>query len=221
MRTRIKICCISSVEEAQQAVAAGADALGLVGQMPSGPGIIDDDLIKEIATSIPPAIATFLLTQRTTADAIADHIYYCGTNTVQIVNHIDPEEYPKLIKQLPAMIRRVQVVHIENNSALDLVGIYAPFVHAFLLDSGTLSTHTPQLGGTGRVHDWSISAEFVRRSPKPVFLAGGINAENVHRALATVRPYGLDLCSSVRSNEKLSQNKLERFMTSVKTFDGY
>ena len=133
MRTRIKICCISSLAEARLAVAAGADALGLVSEMPSGPGVIADDLIKAIAATTPPPIATFLLTQRTTATDIANHVAYCGTNTVQIVSHINPAEYPKLIKLLPSSVRRVQVIHVENDTALELIRDYAPFVDAFLI----------------------------------------------------------------------------------------
>ena len=73
MIPRIKICCISSIEEAQEAIEAGASALGLVGQMPSGPGAIDDELIFQIAKSVPPPIGTFLLTSETKAKAILEH----------------------------------------------------------------------------------------------------------------------------------------------------
>ena len=214
-RTRIKICCISSVEEASLAVQAGADAIGLVGEMPSGPGVIEDRLIREIAASIPPAVGTFLLTERTLAHEIADHVAYCGTNTVQVVNHIDPAEWPRLLELLPVATRRVQVIHVEDGEALHLVEQYAPFVHAFLLDSGRPSAEVPELGGTGRVHDWDVSARFLELSPKPVFLAGGINEGNVQRAISKVKPYGLDLCSSVRTDGKLSQEKLTRFMQAV------
>lgn len=214
-RTRIKICCISSVEEANLAVLSGADAIGLVGEMPSGPGVIDDQLIKEISASIPPAVGTFLLTQRTLANEIADHVDYCGTNTVQVVNHIDPDEWPRLIERLPVATRRVQVVHVDSGDALHLVELYSPFVHAFLLDSGRPSAEVPALGGTGRVHDWEVSRRFIELSPKPVFLAGGINAANVQQAVSKVKPYGLDLCSSVRVDGKLSSEKLKTFMESV------
>ncbi len=211
-RPRIRICCISSVEEANLAVLAGADAIGLVGEMPSGPGVIDDRLIREIAASIPPAIGTFLLTERTTASEIADHVAYCGTNTVQVVNHIDPGEWPKLQEQLPAATRRVQVIHVEDEAALELVEQYAHFVHAILLDSGQPSATVAKLGGTGKIHNWDISARIVELSPKPVFLAGGINEANVRHAVSKVKPFGLDLCSSVRIDGSLSRQKLFAFM---------
>ncbi len=219
IRTRIKICCISSVEEAKQAVLAGADALGLVSEMPSGPGVIEDELIREIAAIAPPAVGTFLLTQRTLATDIAEQTKYCGTNTVQVVNHIEPDEWHKLARLLPSAIRRIQVVHVEGGNSINLIEQYAPFVHAFLLDSGTPSARVPELGGTGRVHDWDVSSQFVQRSPKPVFLAGGINAANVQRAISKVQPYGLDLCSGVRMNGKLSPDKLQEFMKQAKRPD--
>ncbi len=213
-RTRVKICCISSVEEANMAIAAGADALGLVGEMPSGPGVIDDGLAREIALAIPPPISTFLLTSRGNADDIISHVTYCGTNTVQIVRHLDPGEYPKLISSIPT-VRRIQVIHVENEDALELMELYKPYVHAFLLDSGRPTAATVELGGTGRTHDWTVSAEFVRKSVKPVFLAGGLRPENVAEAIQAVRPHAVDLCSGVRTDGTLDIGKLERFMANV------
>lgn len=217
---RVKICCIQSVDEAARAIAAGADALGLVGDMPSGPGVIDGDRAREVAAAVPPPIATFLLTQRASAVEIASHVQEVGANTVQIVRHIDPDESRLLAELLPSAVRRVQVIHVEDRSALELIARYASHVHAFLLDSGRPSAATPELGGTGRIHDWSVSAEFVAKSPIPVFLAGGLNAENVAEAVRVVKPYGIDLCSSVRTDDQLDDAKLARFMASVPIFPG-
>lgn len=218
MRTRIKICCIASPEEAELAVSCGADALGLVGAMPSGPGPIEDAMIARVAAAAPPPVATFLLTSETKADAIADHVRRTGPTAVQVVNHIDPGEAARLAELLP-VTRRVQVIHVEDAAALDLIEAYAPHVHAFLLDSGRPSLAVPELGGTGRVHDWEVSAEFVRRSSRPVFLAGGLNAGNVGEAIRSVRPYGLDLCSALRTNGALDTAKLRRFIDSAAKAD--
>jgi phosphoribosylanthranilate isomerase len=198
------------------AVAAGADAIGLVAEMPSGLGPVADGAIAAIADTVPPPVAIFLLTSRLTAQSIAAHIAFCRTNTVQIVSHIDPAEHDKLGRMMPH-IRRCQVIHVEDDNALKLIADYAPRVHCFLLDSGRPSA--AELGGTGRVHDWTISAEFVRRSPVPVFLAGGLNPENVADAIAQVRPYGLDLCSGLRSPLALDADKLARFMAVVRETD--
>ena len=213
-RTRVKICCIASAAEAELAISAGADALGLVGEMPSGPGTIDDDTARDIAQQVPPPIATFLLTARTTAADIVDHVRYCGTSTVQIVNHIDPREYQTIVAQLPAT-RRVQVIHVEDDSALQLVQDYSPFVHAFLLDSGRPGAAVAELGGTGRTHDWQISRRIVETTAKPVFLAGGLQPDNAANAVHTVQPYGLDLCSGVRTNGSLDVDKLTAFMAAL------
>lgn len=194
------------------AVAAGADALGLVARMPSGPGPIADDLIASIAATVPPPVATFLLTSETDAEAIAAHAAATRPTTVQIVCHIDPAESARLAQLLPTL-RRVQVIHVEGPQALDLIPLYAPHVHGFLLDSGRPSA--AEFGGTGRAHDWAISAAFVRASPRPVFLAGGLTAANVGAAIAQVRPFAVDLCSGIRTNGQLDQAKLQAFMAAV------
>src|SRR5688572_25846505 len=93
MRTRIKICCISSIEECRMAIGLGADALGLVGKMPSGPGPIADELIAEITKTIPPPIASFLLTSEQSSNAIIDHIKRTGVNTIQIVDELTAGSY--------------------------------------------------------------------------------------------------------------------------------
>ena len=220
MRTRIKVCCLVSLEEAQLAIRAGADAVGLIGTgaMPSSPRAIDDRSVAAICALVPPPVATFLLTSETKAAGIARHVQAAGASTVQISSHLSAGESEGLSKLLPTT-RRMQVIHVENEDALDLIERYAPHVHAFLLDSGRPSLPTPEYGGTGRTHDWSVSAEFVRRSPLPVFLAGGLSAANVSEAMRTVRPFGVDLCSSVRTDGRLDRDKLEAFIDAVRRTD--
>lgn len=220
MRTRVKICCITSVEEAELAIEHGADALGLVGAMPSGPGVIDDARIAAIATVVPPPVAAFLLTAERAADAIAAHVARTGVSTVQIVSPIAAEESARLAVLLPST-RRVQVIHVEGVDALDLIPIYSSHVHAFLLDSGRPRAAVPVLGGTGQTHDWKVSAAFVAASPRPVFLAGGLTPENVADAIAAVRPYGVDVCSGVRTDDgRLDSAKIGAFMAAVAAADG-
>lgn len=212
---RLKICCISSQAEADLAIQAGADALGLVGAMPSGPGIIPDAMIRSIALEMPAGIPAFLLTQERTAPAIAEHVERCAVSTVQIVNHVEPQELQRLREMMP-LLRIVQVIHVEDAMALDLLGRYEAFVHAFLLDSGSPGASIPLLGGTGRVHDWSVSAEFVRRARRPVFLAGGLAPANVAQAIRTVRPFGLDICSGVRTDGRLDAAKLRAYVQAAR-----
>ncbi len=211
--TRIKICCIASPAEAALALEAGADVLGLVASMPSGPGPISDAAIFEIAAGLPPHVLSLLLTAETTAAAIADHVCRTATRGVQIVSHIDPTEQAALARLLPDH-ERWQVVHVEDNAALAMIPAHAPYVTGFLLDSGRPSVR--ELGGTGRVHDWAISAAFVAASPVPVFLAGGLKPDNAAAAVAQVRPAGLDVCSGLRREGRLDAALARAFVSAVK-----
>ncbi len=218
MRTRVKVCCISSEDEARHAIRAGVDAVGLVGRMPSGPGPISDKKIAEIARAIPPAVSCFLLTSETTASGIAEHLLRTGVSTIQLVQHLSIAETMALDRVLLST-RRVQVIHMEDESALDLIDKYEPYVHAFLLDSGRPSADTPELGGTGRTHDWELSRRFVEKSKKPVFLAGGLTPENIQDAILKVRPFGVDVCTGVRNQGHLDPKRLEAFMSAVRMAD--
>jgi phosphoribosylanthranilate isomerase len=210
MLPKIKICCISSIEEAKLAISHGASALGLVGNMPSGPGVISDALIAEIAMQVPPPIGTFLLTSETAAQAIISHQQKVATNTVQIVDALVEGTYRQIRSQLPG-IKLVQVIHVIDERSIEEALELAEDVDALLLDSGNPKLAVKVLGGTGKQHDWQLSRKIVEQSKIPVFLAGGLNAGNVQQAIETVQPYGLDLCSGVRSDGKLDPVKLELF----------
>lgn len=213
---RIKICCISSVEEARTAIAFGASALGLVGHMPSGPGVIADELIVEIARQAPPPVATFLLTSETGAQAIIRHQQRVKTNTVQIVDALEAGTYAEIREALTG-IKIVQVIHVTGEESIDEAQRIAPQVDALLLDSGNPNLAVKELGGTGRTHNWSLSRRIVDSVPVPVFLAGGLRPENVREAIETVQPFGLDLCSGVRTGGRLDPEKLERFFSAVRS----
>jgi phosphoribosylanthranilate isomerase len=206
----IKICCIASIEEAKAAITHGASAIGLVGQMPSGPGPISDESIRKIAKATPPPIATFLLTCETTVCEIIKHHQRTFTNTIQIVDELSEGKYDELKMHLPA-VKIVQVIHVINESSVDEAIRISELVDALLLDSGNPTLAIKELGGTGRVHNWKLSRKIVEQAKVPVFLAGGLNEANVRRALEEVQPFGLDLCSGVRTHGLLDPQKLERF----------
>ena len=218
MRTRIKICCIRTNDEAQLAVKLGADAIGFVAQRPPSPRTISDAEIATITPLVPPPVATFLLTSERTAEAISAQVQLTRPTAVQILPHLTPAESARLARMEPH-VRRVQVIHVEGPEAIELISVYAPHVHAFLLDSGKPNAAIPEYGGTGQKHDWAVSAEFVKASPLPVFLAGGLSAENAAAAIKQVRPYGLDLCTGVRTQGHLDPDKLRRFMLAVRQAD--
>jgi phosphoribosylanthranilate isomerase len=214
-RTRIKICCIQSEEEARLAIAQGADALGLVGTMPSGPGPIDDALIAAIAARVPPPVATFLLTSETEAAAIIAHARRCRTNTLQLVDRVADEVYPQLRQALPG-IKLVQVIHVAGEESVGEAVAAAAHADALLLDSGQPHAAIRVLGGTGRIHDWVVSRRIIETVACPVFLAGGLRADNIGAALATVRPFGVDVCTGVRrADYSLDPAKLEAFVAAV------
>ncbi len=215
---RVKICCISSLEEARLAIDHGAAALGLVSAMPSGPGVIEEQLIREIAELMPPGVATFLLTSKQDVQGIIEQHHYCRTNTIQLCDRLTNGTYQDLHQALPG-IKIVQVVHVTGEESIAEALEISPQVDAILLDSGNQSLPTKELGGTGRTHDWSISQQIREAISIPLFLAGGLNPRNVQQAIAQVQSFGLDLCSSVRTDGKLDPAKLSQFMQQVHSLD--
>ena len=217
MRTRVKICCISSTEEAKLAIDAGADALGLVGKMPSGPGPIDDELITSIAKTIHPPVSAFLLTSEQSATGIIKHLNKTQVTTVQIVDELQEGTYRHIRDALP-YIRIVQVIHVRDDESLEQAKYIHKLVDAILLDSGNPKAPVKTLGGTGNTHNWIISRKIVESVSKPVFLAGGLNSYNVKEAIDIVQPYGVDVCSGVRTEGRLDAFKLKLFMQAVNNF---
>ena len=214
--TLVKVCCIASAAEAELAIEHGASALGLVSEMPSGPGVLDEASIASVAREVGDAADTFLLTSRVTASALAEQHTRCKTTTLQLVDRVAPGERDELRAMLPG-VRLVQVVHVIGPESVDEALSAAEFSDALLLDSGNPNLDTKVLGGTGRAHDWSVSTRIVRESPVPVLLAGGLTPENVREAIETVRPHGVDLCTGVRTEGRLDAAKLERFMSAVRS----
>jgi len=211
---RVKICCISSEEEAKLAIDYGTSALGLVGNMPSGPGVISDELILKIAKIVPPPISTFLLTSETSVEAIVAHYKRVQTSTIQIVDELKEGTYSLIREKLPS-VKIVQVIHVADEKSVDEALKISQQVDALLLDSGNPNLKVKVLGGTGKVHNWKLSRRIVEQSKVPVFLAGGLTPENVKQAIEQVQPFGLDLCSGVRTNGKLDPVKLEAFFNNV------
>lgn len=209
---------MASVEEAWLAIGAGASALGFVSKMPSGPGPIEEDLIEEIVAHIPPGVATFLLTCEVDADPIVAHQRKTKVNTIQLVDEVKPEVHEALKVALPG-VAIVQVIHVTGTASVDEALNAADRVDALLLDSGNPALAVKELGGTGRVHDWRLSRDIRDRSRVPVYLAGGLNPQNVAEAIRLVRPFGVDVCSGLRADNSLSADKVGAFMREVRRAD--
>ena len=207
---------MSSVEEAALAVEYGASALGLVSHMPSGPGVIPEDRIAEIAAPVPPAIGSFLLTSKQDAHEIIAQHHRCRTNCIQVCDRLISGSYRDLKDALPG-VSIVQVIHVADDASVEEALSVAPEVDALLLDSGNQSLAVKELGGTGRTHNWSLSRVIREQAGVPVFLAGGLYAGNAKQAIVEVEPFGLDICSGVRTEGKLDRAKLGAFFEAVKS----
>ncbi|HEY3413123.1 MAG TPA: phosphoribosylanthranilate isomerase [Armatimonadota bacterium] len=219
LRPRIKICCIGSEEEARLAVLCGASALGFVSHMPSGPGVISEELIARIVPVVPPGVATFLLTSAQTAEEIVAQQRRTRVNTIQLCDSLDVPDYAAMRDAMPG-ISLVQVIHVTGEASIREAVEVAPHVDAILLDSGNPALAVKELGGTGRRHDWSISRRIREAVGAPVYLAGGLRPDNVREAIAQVGPFGLDVCSGVRSNGRLDERKLRAFLVGCTTDGG-
>jgi len=212
---RIKICCIQSIEEAKLAIKYGASALGFVSSMPSGPGVISEDLIETIISQVPPPIGTFLLTSKTDTQSIIEQQKKTKANTIQICDRLINGTHQQLMENLPG-ISIVQVIHVNDEHSVEEAINVAPNVDCILLDSGNQSLQTKELGGTGRTHNWELSKTIVENVEKPVFLAGGLNPENIADAINKVKPFGVDVCSGVRVDGKLNEEKLSGFIFNIR-----
>ena len=213
---RVKVCCIASVEEAELALEMGADALGLVSAMPSGPGVIPDDDIATIAEWVGARAATVLLTSRLSADAIDDQLKHSHTSVLQICDALPDGELARIRERHPDVVL-MPVIHVRNGDSIPEAMRLANEADAILLDSGNPQARVKELGGTGRVHDWHLSRSIRDSVAIPLFLAGGLRAANIADAVRTVRPFGVDVCSGVRRDGKLDRSTLTAFMAAVRS----
>lgn len=214
-KPRVKICCIASIEEAWMAIDAGASAIGLVSEMPSGPGPIPESLIAAIAAIVPPGVSSFLLTCEQDAAGIIDQQRRLRVNTIQLCDRLPAGSHQELREALPG-VSLVQVVHVTGPEAVDEAIAVAPHVDAVLLDSGNQSLAIKELGGTGRTHDWKLSRRIREAIDVPLFLAGGLNPTNVAAAIREVQPFGIDVCSGLRTEGALDPQKLTEFIRAIR-----
>ncbi len=210
----VKVCCIADLDEARLAISAGASAIGLVSAMPSGPGPIPEERIAEIAAAVPAPTETFLLTCLVEAEAIAAQHRRCGTTALQLVDHVPEPELQRLRRLAPGA-KLVQVIHVTGAESVDEALAAAPLVDTLLLDSGNPRLAVKELGGTGRVHDWTHSRRICEQATVPVLLAGGLNPGNARAAFEQVRPAGLDVCSGLRPNGRLDGALLRDFFHAI------
>jgi len=197
------------------AIELGASAIGLVSRMPSGPGPIEENLIAEIVAAVGNRVETFLLTSETTADAIIAQQRRTGASTLQLVDTVEAGAHEAIRDSLDGT-RIVQVIHVVGDGSLAEAVEAARTADALLLDSGNPKLAVKELGGTGRRHDWKISRRIIESVEIPVYLAGGLNPQNVREAIDAVGPYGVDVCSGVRTNGRLDREKASDFVANCR-----
>lgn len=214
--TKIKICCIADIHEAEIAIKFCADAIGLVSEMPSGPGVIDFNSIIKISEAVTGKIDTFLLTSKRSSQEIIEQLKSCKTSTVQICDSLIEGNHLDIKAELPH-VKVVQVIHVVDEESVEEAINAAKTADALLLDSGNQKLAVKELGGTGRTHNWDLSKQIVEKVSVPVYLAGGLKPENVKTAIEMVHPYGVDICSGVRTDGKLDETKLSEYVKLVKS----
>lgn len=212
---RVKVCANKRLEDALKAVEYGADAVGfLVGQAHASQDFISPSLAREIVTKLPPFCSSVLVTHISDAHAIIELAKETCVSTIQLHGDSTLDDVVKIRNVLP-YTKIYKAVHVEDVSAIDAAQRWEGIVDAILLDSMNKSTN--QVGGTGKTHDWTISAQIVKSTALPVILAGGLTVENVQEAIVNVRPFGVDVNSGTKGMDGYKDlQKLKAFITGAK-----
>ncbi len=206
---KVKICGITRTEDAEFAVNAGADAIGIV-NVPESKRFVDLEKAKKIFSHVPTSLLKFVVsTPKNLEDAIK--IQKTGATVLQVHNDVTP----KLLKKIKekTKLRVVKQIAVDEK-CFEKIKKYENLVDMFLLDTRVQG----EFGGTGKTHDWSISSETVKKTKKPVILAGGLNLENVADAIKKVKPYMVDVASGVEKTPGIKdKEKVARFIKNAKS----
>lgn len=196
----VKICGIRNRDDLDAALAGDPDAVGfLVGRVHVSPDFVTPETARELSALIPPEITPMLVTHLNDPGELERLLHITGLHTVQLHGAPSPEQVCGLRTRLGAEAVLILAVHVEGSSIGPGWQDALSWADAAIVD--TADPVSDRIGGTGRVHDWSVSAEFARKCPAPVLLAGGLTPENVGEAVRVVRPYGVDVNSGVENND--------------------
>jgi len=208
--TRAKICGIRDDGARDVAVAAGADAVGFVVEIPRSKRSIDRGKAKHLIEGLPPFVSSVIVVEPESVAEAANLALDTGADVIQVNDSLSFEDLATLKEMVPT---RVVATVPARPGGLDHARRMAEVADAILLDS----LEEGKLGGTGTVHDWNLSADLVRKVDVPVILAGGLNPENVAAAIKTVRPYAVDVSSGVETDGAKDPKKIEAFLREVKS----
>ncbi len=213
---KVKICANKSVDEAKMCLDAGADIIGiLVGQEHNSNDFIDKYKAKEITNFVDKRCKVSLVTHLTDADKIIELTKFIGNDIIQLHSDIKEDEVEKIYKSLPN-VKLVRLIHISKDGKICTNYKKVQYVDYYLLDSFNLKTN--QVGGTGLIHDWNKSSELIKELNKPVFLAGGLNPDNVKQAVSLAHPYGVDVNSGCKNKLGMKdKNKVKNFILNAKS----
>ena len=212
---KVKICANKSIEDAKNCIESGVDIIGvLVGQEHASVDFIDKETAKEICDFVDKRCDISLVTHLKNSEEIIKLTKFIGNNVIQLHSDIDEYEVENIKKSLPN-VKLVRLVHISNDGEIVTNIDSIKYADYYLLDSFNLKTN--QVGGTGLVHDWNVSKEIVKKLNKPVFLAGGLNPNNVHDAISIVKPYGVDVNSGCKNELGYKdKEKIKNFVNNAK-----
>ena len=212
----VKICGIRRHEDALIAAELGADAIGLlVGQRHNSPDFISAAVAREISRTLPPSVEAVLVTQITEVDEIERLLRQSGITAVQLHSEITADSVANLRTRFPDL-KVFKSVHVISADSVRYPEGFSKVVDGFVLD--TINVATDQVGGTGNIHDWSISQKIVERFPDiPIILAGGLNSKNVRSAIESVHPFGVDVNSGTKGSDGFKDaRKMREFIREAK-----
>jgi phosphoribosylanthranilate isomerase len=217
--TRVKICGVRSVGDGRLAAAAGADAIGvLVGQVHPSDDFVSVGEAAAILAALPPLVSGVLVSHLEDPASLLALAQRSGARTVQVHGAMDIAGLAWLRRQAEqpgSGLRILRAVPVMGRAAIEAALAVAPLVDAVVAD--TANPRTGQVGGTGIVHDWQLSAELRARLPVPLILAGGLTAANVGEAIARVRPYAVDVNSGVKGADGFKDpQRLRAFLNAVR-----
>jgi phosphoribosylanthranilate isomerase len=212
----VKICGVKTKDDLDAAVEAGADAVGfLVGQIHASSDFILPGTATRLAELLPPYISPVIVTHFVESEPILEILRKTQIFNVQIHGKCSLETLIVIRENIPSTGKIIFAGHFINGELTPDCEPYMPYINAVLLDSCDRSSG--RIGGTGKTHDWTKSAEYVRKNKIPVILAGGLNPENVAAAVKQVRPFGVDANSGLKNKDgNCSRELCSAFVKSAK-----
>jgi len=210
--TKVKICGITNISDLELVISLGADAIGVIVDIPQSPRNTTRENARDIVRKTPVFTKTVLVMAPTSLEYAVSLCDYVEPDVVQIHGN---ELNLKDLSEATSGIKIIQTLNAEKIDDIDPVSI--DYCEAILLDSLTRN----QLGGTGKVHDWRKSKMMVKLiKPKPLILAGGLNPDNVKEAIELVKPYAVDVCTGTERSPGLKDPvKVQRFLSTVSEID--